>query len=35
VRGHGGAIMLVTGANEEGLGAKFRITLPQPAFGEQ
>jgi signal transduction histidine kinase len=35
VRGHGGAIMLVTGANEEGLGAKFRITLPQPAPGEQ
>ncbi len=31
VRGHGGAIVLVPGANEEGFGAKFRITLPQPA----
>jgi signal transduction histidine kinase len=30
VRGHGGAIMLVPGANEEGSGATFRITLPQP-----
>ncbi|HUZ91773.1 MAG TPA: HAMP domain-containing sensor histidine kinase, partial [Methylocella sp.] len=30
VRGHGGSIMLVDDANEEGSGAKFRITLPQP-----
>jgi signal transduction histidine kinase len=30
VRGHGGAIILVTGANEEDSGAKFQITLPQP-----
>jgi signal transduction histidine kinase len=29
VRGHGGTIMLVDGANEEGSGATFRITLPQ------
>jgi len=30
VRGHGGAIILVDGANAEGSGAKFRISLPQP-----
>src|SRR5208283_2896893 len=28
VRGHGGAIILVDGANAEGSGAKFRISLP-------
>ncbi len=35
VRGHGGAITLVSGADEENSGAKFRVTLPQAAFGTQ
>ena len=33
VRGHGGTIKLVADAKEEGSGANFRITLPQPGAG--
>ncbi|MGB6374942.1 MAG: HAMP domain-containing sensor histidine kinase [Methylocella sp.] len=35
VHGHGGAITLVGGADEENSGAKFHITLPQAAIGTQ
>jgi signal transduction histidine kinase len=35
VHGHGGAITLVPGADEENAGAKFRVTLPQAAIGQQ
>ena len=35
VHGHGGAITLVTGADEDNPGAKFHITLPQAAIGAQ
>jgi signal transduction histidine kinase len=35
VHGHGGAITLVPGADEENSGAKFHITLPQAAIGTQ
>jgi signal transduction histidine kinase len=35
VRGHGGAITLVSGADEKSSGARFRITLPQDANGGQ
>jgi len=35
VRGHGGAIALVPGADEENAGAKFHITLPQAAIATQ
>ncbi|HEY8033123.1 MAG TPA: HAMP domain-containing sensor histidine kinase [Methylocella sp.] len=35
VHGHGGAITLVTGADEDNPGAKFQITLPQAAIGAQ
>ncbi|HUB63725.1 MAG TPA: HAMP domain-containing sensor histidine kinase [Methylocella sp.] len=33
VRGHGGALMLVTGSHAGGTGAKFQISLPQPSDG--
>ncbi|MGH6801656.1 MAG: sensor histidine kinase, partial [Methylocella sp.] len=35
VHGHGGAIALVPGADDENSGAKFRITLPRGAIGTQ
>ena len=35
VHGHGGAITLVSGTDEENPGARFRVTLPQAAIGTQ